>query len=256
MRRRCQLWFGAGIAIIRQVRSLVGSKVPFRSSARAGDPPVGTGRPTRRRLVGALRTAAIAGLAGTVLLAIGLVPFAVPPPAKDNGAPTDAIVVLTGGSLRLRTGVELLRDGRARVLFVSGVDERVGLDAVLRSAGEETSKWLVCCIVLGQEAENTSGNAIETAQWMRGQGFHSLRLVTSWWHMPRSLLDFERAMPDFEIVPHPVFPEHFKQQHWWSQRGMPSAVIVEYGKYLAALFLPFVDRSALGGSHLIGVEAR
>jgi uncharacterized SAM-binding protein YcdF (DUF218 family) len=223
---------------------------------RACDLPVGAGRPTRRWLIGALRVAAIAGLAGTVLLVIGLVRFAVPPPAADNGAPTDAIVVLTGGSLRLRTGIELLRQEKARVLFISGVDGRVGLDAVLRSAGKETPKWLLCCVVLGQNAENTLGNAIETAQWMRGQGFHSLRLVTSWWHMPRSLLDFERAMPYFEIVPHPVFPEHFKLQNWWSQRGIPSAVIVEYGKYLAALFLPFVDRPALGGSHPIGVEAR
>ena len=194
-------------------------------------------------------------LAATVLLVIGLVRFAVPPPAKDNGAPTDAIVVLTGGSLRLRTGVELLHEGKARVLFISGVDGRVGLDEVLRSAGEKARKWLLCCVVLGQEAENTSGNAIETAQWMRGQGFHSLRLVTSWWHMPRSLLDFERAMPDLEIVPHPVFPEHFEQQSWWSRRGMPSAVIGEYGKYLAAQFLPFADRPALGGSHPIGAEA-
>ncbi|HEY2539829.1 MAG TPA: YdcF family protein [Stellaceae bacterium] len=189
------------------------------------------------------------------MLVVGLVWFAVPPPAADIKAPTDAIVVLTGGSLRLRTGVELLREGKARVLFVSGVDGRVGLDEVLRSTGGETPKWLVCCIVLGQKAENTSGNAIETAQWMRGQGFHSLRLVTSWWHMPRSLLDFERMMPDFEIVPHPVFPEHCEQQNWWSRRVMPFAVIVEYGKYLAALFLPFVDRPALGGSHPIGVEA-
>lgn len=194
-------------------------------------------------------------LAGTVLLVIGLVRFAIPPPAKDNGAPTDAIVVLTGGRLRLRTGIELLRQEKARVLFISGVDGRVGLDAVLRSAGEETPKWLLCCVVLGQKAENTSGNAIETAQWMRGQGFHSLRLVTSWWHMPRSLLDFERVMPDLEIVPYPVFPEHCDQQNWWSRWVMPFAVIVEYGKYLAALFFPFVDRPALGGSHPIGVEA-
>lgn len=234
---------------------MVGSNLLFRWTARSSDFPVGNGRSRRRWLTGSLRAAAIAGLALTGLLVIGLVWFAVPPPAADDKPSTDAIVVLTGGSLRLQTGVKLLREGKAQVLFISGVDGRVGLDEVLRSAGEEAPKWLLCCVVLGQRAENTSGNAIETAQWMRGQDFHSLRLVTSWWHMKRSLLDFERAMPDFKIVPHPVFPEHFEQQNWWSRRGMAFAVIVEYGKYLAALFLPFVDRPVLGGSHPIGVEA-
>jgi uncharacterized SAM-binding protein YcdF (DUF218 family) len=195
-------------------------------------------------------------LVGGVAIVVGLVRFAVPPPAESNPMPTDAIVVLTGGNLRLQTGVELMREGKGRVLFVSGVGGRVGLDRVLQAAGEETRQWLICCVVLGHEAENTSGNAVETAQWMRRLGFHSLRLVTSWWHMPRSLLDFERAMPDIEIVPHPVFPEHLEQYNWWSRHGMPLALIVEYGKYLATLFFPVVDPPILGGLHRIDAEAR
>ena len=43
--------------------------------------------------------------------------------------------------------------------------------------------------MLGREADNTHGNARETAGWMRGEGYRSLRLVTSWYHMRRSLLE-------------------------------------------------------------------
>ncbi len=53
----------------------------------------------------------------------------------------------------------------------------------------------------------------------RGGLFHSLRLVTANYHMPRSLLEFARAMPDIEIVPHPVFPEISRGPHWWAAAG-------------------------------------
>ena len=43
------------------------------------------------------------------------------------------------------------------------------------------------------------------------EGFHSLRLVTASYHMPRSMLEFARAMPDIAIVPNPVFPEFMRE---------------------------------------------
>ena len=112
---------------------------------------------------------------------------------------------------------------------------------------QDAPRWLFCCIVVGHEAENTEENAQETARWMRRQGYHSLRLVTAWYHMPRSLLEFERAMPEIEIIPHPVFPERVKQQRWWGWRGTAALLIGEYGKYLAAMLLPLVERPPVGG---------
>jgi uncharacterized SAM-binding protein YcdF (DUF218 family) len=196
-----------------------------------------------------------AGAAGLVALA-GLVRFAIPPAAENQPAPTDAIVVLTGGSLRVPSGVDLLREGKGRVLFVSGVPRQVNLGELLRGTGKDTPHWLACCIVLGHEAQNTADNAVETAQWMRREGYHSLRLVTSWYHMPRSLLEFGRAMPDVRVVPHPVFSEQVKQQHWWAWRGTAALLIGEYGKYLAALFLPVVERPMLRELSALETEAR
>jgi uncharacterized SAM-binding protein YcdF (DUF218 family) len=202
-----------------------------------------------------LQGTAIAGLAAAALLLVGLVRFAIPPPPEHEAASTDAIVVLTGGSLRLRSGIDLLREEKGRTLFVSGVNQRVSVNSLLRQAGDASPHWLPCCIVLGHQADNTVGNALETAQWMRHQGYHSLRLVTSWYHMPRSLLEFKRAMPDFEIIPHPVFSEQVRQQNWWAWRGTAALLIGEYGKYLAAVFLPFVDWPSIDGSR-IATEAR
>ena len=112
----------------------------------------------------------------------------------DPSSPTDAIVVLTGGRLRLETGLELFATGSAKKLFISGVNQRVDRDELLRALGPAAER-AACCIVLGHEADNTFGNARETANWMHEEGYKSLRLVTSWYHMRRGLLEFGRAMP-------------------------------------------------------------
>jgi uncharacterized SAM-binding protein YcdF (DUF218 family) len=165
----------------------------------------------------------------------GLVWFAanLPTSVADPAQRTDAIVVLTGGTGRLRQGFELLARDRAQELFVSGVGRGVKVSELLlidRIAPPE----LACCVVLGYTADDTHGNALETAAWMRLQGFTSLRLVTATYHMPRSLLEFRAAMPDIEILPHPVFSRNFRQSDWWQWPGSTVLLVKEYNKYLLA----------------------
>ena len=188
----------------------------------------------------ALRSLAMVAVGCCLLWLVGLLWFATPPSADTRAAPTDAIVVLTGGSLRLQSGIDLLREGKGRKLFVSGVNHQVDLDDLLGISGS-APEWALCCIVLGHEADNTLGNALETARWVRGQGFRSLRLVTAWYHMPRSLLEFDRALPEIDIVAHPVFPDQVKQEHWWARRGTAALLVSEYVKYLGALFRPLFE---------------
>ena len=197
-------------------------------------------RQSTRELWGAVRQLAITGAALFVLCAAGFVWFAARPAPERKSTPTDAIVVLTGGRLRLQNGIELLREGKGRKLFVSGVNQQVDLDELLRVSGN--ADWASCCTVLGHDADNTLGNALETAQWMRQQGFSSLRLVTAWYHMPRSLLELDRAMPEIEIIAHPVFPDEVSQKHWWASRNTVLLLASEYSKYLGALLRPVVER--------------
>src|SRR5579884_4197533 len=178
---------------------------------------------------------------GALLWAAGLAWFATPPAVEDKGAPADAIIVLTGGSLRLQSGFELLGEGKGRKLFVSGVNQEGKLNQLLRLAGN-APHWAACCVVLGYEADDTLGNALETAEWMRREKYRSLRLVTAWYHMRRSLLEFERAMPDVTIVPHPVYPDRKRLAHWWEWRGTAALIVGEYVKYLGALCRPLIER--------------
>lgn len=160
--------------------------------------------------------------------------FSMPRHVADPITRTDAIVVLTGGSQRLKEGLRLLEAGRARNLFVSGVASGVRLSDLMRVAGRKPGTPR-CCITLGHDAGNTRGNAAETAAWARRRGAASLRLVTANYHMRRSLVEFSRAMPEVRIIPHPVFPRAVNADGWWRSLGALDVVAAEYNKYLAAL---------------------
>ncbi len=190
-------------------------------------------RPTRHRLAKRLGLLLFPLLAAWIA---GLIWFAAQIPDNEETSTTanDAIVVLTGGSERLGEGVRLLAEGQGKKLFVSGVYRGVDVRALLRLS-QDAPEELACCITLGYEADDTRGNARETAAWIAEEGYSSLRLVTAAYHMPRSLLLFRRAMPDVAILPHPVFPEGFRREDWWLRPRSAWLLINEYSKFLVAV---------------------
>jgi uncharacterized SAM-binding protein YcdF (DUF218 family) len=162
--------------------------------------------------------------------ALGLIVFAttLPNAVDDNTTHTDAIVVLTGGSERIDTGLKLLSDGLADRLYISGVGGQVRRGDILADATADPA--LKPRISLGNAA-NTPGNATETAAWAHAADVHSIRLVTAGYHMRRSLLELQAAMPDVQIIPHPVFPPRVKSD-WWRWPGTASLIAREYTKFV------------------------
>ena len=174
--------------------------------------------------------------AGAVIWICGFIWFCnqIPRQIIDPLTKTDAIVVLTGGADRLRTGIDLLTNHRSRALFISGVAPRIEIRQVLHPLGE-TMKDISCCIELGHQASDTAGNAAETARWMESHGFVSLRLVTANYHMPRSLAEFRRMMPNVKLVSHPVFPPSVRMHSWWQWPGTTILLASEFNKYLLSI---------------------
>jgi uncharacterized SAM-binding protein YcdF (DUF218 family) len=191
-------------------------------------------------LGGAVLLLAVAWLAGLVAF-VSIIPEAADAPDEK----TDAIVVLTGGSERLAEGLRLLAAGRAGTLFVSGVGKDVELASLLQGlppgVTPPDAAERACCIALGHGADNTLGNARETAAWMASRGFRSLRLVTADYHMPRSLIEFRRAMPDIRIAGHPVYPPQVMRTGWWRWPGTTFLLIGEYDKLLLSLARGLLD---------------
>jgi len=147
---------------------------------------------------------------------------------------TDAIIVLTGGSDRLDTGLKLLDQGLAQRLFVSGVGPQTALNHMLSKSKNlpKNITQIKPYIDLGYQAKNTKGNAAESASWMSHHGFSSLRLVTADYHMPRSVYEFKKAMPDITIIANPVFPKDFQRNNWLRDVASAKIILLEYHKYL------------------------
>lgn len=160
--------------------------------------------------------------------------FTLPLSVGDPSRETDAIVVLTGGAERLDVGVALLAAGRAKKMLITGVDPATTAEA-LQARNDAKIQAYQCCIELGHMAQDTRGNAIETAMWVERDGHRSVRLVTASYHMPRTMLMFRQAMPDVQLVANPVFPAHVKLDAWWRYPGTARLLAVEYSKYLVSL---------------------
>ena len=196
----------------------------------------GRRRLVRRTFIAAL-VIAMFWLGGFIWFAERAVVFPDP-----EARPTDAIVVLTGGSERLAHGLALLDQGRSDQLFVSGVHPGIGvgdLPALQNRAPED----LPCCVTLGYDAGDTAGNAAETAAWIAERDIASIRLVTSNYHMPRSLVEFRRLMPDLEIIADPVDPTPVRLDMWYRWPGTAGLLFREYNKTLVALARSWIARA-------------
>jgi len=188
--------------------------------------------------------------AAVVMFVIGFVGFvvAIPTENSDLEARADGIVVLTGGASRIADALLLLDAGHARRMLITGVHPSTTRAALTRRT-PQFDHLFDCCIDIGHSAVNTAGNAGEARSWAQKSSFTSLIVVTSNYHLRRSIAEFSRAMPDIRLVPYPVVAEGFRRGSWWIEGEALRIVFTEYVKYLAArtrqvLFDPRYDREA------------
>ena len=205
-------------------------------------PDEGAGERTRaRRAIGVL-------LAAALLIGVGfffggffrfvdtIVNYQTPSPLAADG-----IVVLTGGAERIAGAVELITAGKARRLLISGVHPDTSAARLGRMVEAEPD-LMACCVDLDHRAANTIGNALETAKWAQRNGFLSLIVVTSAYHMPRSMLELSHAMPGIRLIPYAVTRPGLTLENWSEDRTVILLLLEEYLKYTATRL-----RLSLGG---------
>lgn len=166
-------------------------------------------------------------VAGSFLWFIGLIP------SEEVALETkaDGIVVLTGGSSRISDAVELLASKRGRRLLISGVHPATRQQEIARLM-PEYKKIFDCCVDLDRSALNTTGNAIETRRWVKGQGFNSLIVVTSNYHIPRAMAELSHQLPGTTLIAFPVVTHQTSDM--WSNEATARLLFFEYLKYMVA----------------------
>lgn len=141
---------------------------------------------------------------------------------------TDAVVVLAGGKGRIEEGVRLYREGKGERLFLIGVDPSVRKsDLFAEKPGERGGEG----VHLENLSRNTLENAILARQMLAGYNVRSMLLITSRYHMKRSLLLFRHVFPkDMAIYPYPVTASS-STVGWWSHGGSVRLLFSEFYKY-------------------------
>ena len=164
---------------------------------------------------------------------MGLIWFVDEVPTNHTKSPskTDAIIVLTGGTGRLETGLQLLSEGYAKLLFISGVARGLDVQALLKVVSRNRNDF-ACCIVVGYRADNTAGNAVETTKWIVENKFNFL---------PASLINI--------LYPNSGLPEMIgngRKQNDYGSLSALSCTLWRLGFPYVFCFLAILNSSILG----------
>jgi len=157
-------------------------------------------------------------------------------------------VVLTGGSARMDAGLGLLKAGKGKRLLISGVNPAARLNDLQHVTGGDSTLFN-CCIDLDRVALNTIGNAQESAKWAAANTFGSIIVVTNNYHMPRSLLEMRRILPNAELKAYPVVNTPLTGTTWLEDADAMRVLTIEYAKYVAALLRAMLPAEAAASSY-------
>jgi uncharacterized SAM-binding protein YcdF (DUF218 family) len=171
-----------------------------------------------------------------MLVVIGFVIFAesVEREASEPVSSADGIAVLTGGASRIDQAMKLLAQGKAKRVLITGVYHGT-TEEELKKLASEGDQYFACCVDIDKKAYDTIGNAAETSQWVALHGYDRLIVVTSNYHMPRTLAELGRVLPTVELIPYVVVDNNVQLDRWWTYPGTTRVLLTEYLKYLPAL---------------------
>ena len=150
------------------------------------------------------------------------------------------VVILTGGTNRIKEGFE--------VIYKLDKKSITNLNVLVSGTGKGFSKLslqeklnpgfdlrlIECCVELDSVSQNTYSNAIETSKWVSKNNIEEILLITSNYHIPRSILEFQNKMPNLKILYYPIIPKKHQINKWLKSFETFSLIFIEYCKYIIA----------------------
>ena len=159
---------------------------------------------------------------------------------KYNKKESPNIVILTGGTNRIKDGLKIIKDFRKSKkrnykILVSGTGIGFTKKSLKNQLGSNfNAKLIQCCIDLDNISKNTITNASETFKWTQKNGIKEFILITSNYHMPRAYLEFKNIMPNLKIHTYSITPKKHDIEDWLNSYQTFGLVFREYCKYIFA----------------------
>ena len=146
-----------------------------------------------------------------------------------------AIVVFTGGKGRFEKGFNILKDNVSRRLFISGVYPGINLEKKY-AINDSDSELFDCCISFDEKAINTIENVQEVKDWIFLNDINEIFLVSSYYHLPRIKILFEKIIPNLEVKIIPTDDSLFLPKKTVVYFFHTKLILTEYFKILFILF--------------------
>ncbi len=162
------------------------------------------------------------------------------------------IVVATGLDGRVTAGINKLVNNDADRLLISGVGKGVRKSDITRIVATspdvrpfELDRKMTCCVDLGFDATDTIGNAIEAKAWAGQHHIDHIVVVTSDFHMPRTMVAFGQHFTPNQLTPSPVNTPWLQLDEdgfssWWHTPERIHLMSLEMIKYLARVIAQIV----------------
>ena len=159
---------------------------------------------------------------------------------KDPINLSSKVVILTGGTNRIKEGFEVIYKLDKKSItnlkvLVSGTGKgfsKLSLQEKLNPGFD--LRLIECCVELDSVSQNTYSNAIETSKWVSKNNIEEILLITSNYHIPRSILEFQNKMPNLKILYYPIIPKKHQINKWLKSFETFSLIFIEYCKYIIA----------------------
>lgn len=162
--------------------------------------------------------------------------FFIVPGVEYHNEPVDLVAELTGGLGRFREAFGFWQVNKGSVLFISGVDEGTSLESIFKANGVEAApEQYAQRINVDRISKSTQENARRIKQTAEFLGSKSILVVTSSYHMRRSMIKIEREMArapalNVKIYHSSVESPNFDRNLWWRSLTGWQILLSEYAK--------------------------
>ena len=140
---------------------------------------------------------------------------------------TDGIAVLTGGNGRIKQGLELINLYKNKKLIISGVHKKVSMETIIPNKLKNKNN-----ITLDKASESTFENVLVISEWIKENNLSNITIITSYYHMPRTMLLMQAIAPEYNYYAYPVKKKIYKNPSIQNIIFYYFFIAEEYVKYL------------------------
>ena len=169
-----------------------------------------------------------------ILLGIGFIKFflSIKNYKNEENINIQGIAVLTGGKGRIAEGVKIFRENPESYLLISGVDKSIEIEEIIPVDFLKSPK-----VFIDKNSETTLENAKEIIEWSYRNKIKNISIITSDYHMPRSMLVLFKKGKGLNFYANPVTSNIHLKKNLFRDFKLLQFLLEEYFKYLLYLVI-------------------